>query len=179
MLAPTPAKHTGQTLKEGIERVVTGIKRAVEDYDGSTQLLIEISAGAGQVLGDTFDEVGEMVHGVQNLNGFGGVCFDTCHAFASGYDYRTPEGTENVLQQFDEQVGLEHLKLTHVNDSKMDLNSKMDRHQHIGEGFAGEEGLKNILTSKPFSRIDWILETKPEKRLQDIAKLKAIRTQKT
>lgn len=170
-----PGSHSEQTREEGIEKAKNGLEKILDGYKGATKLLIEISAGAGSVLGDTFEEVAEMMVTAKTTKGFGGICFDTCHAFASGYDFRTPEGVKKVLKQFDNTIGLEWLKLTHVNDSKMDLGGKRDRHEHIDKGFIGYAGLKEILTSKPFQKIDWILETESDGRLEDVKKLKKIR----
>ncbi len=176
--------HADQTAEEGIEKVATGIKEVLKGYTGTTELLIEIAAGAGSVLGDTFEEVGEIMKQIglstgpkakSDIPGFGGICFDTCHAFASGYDYRTPEATAETLKAFDTHIGLHYLKLTHVNDSKTELGGKKDRHEHIGEGFIGEQGIANILSSKPFMAIDWLLETEPEHREKDVKKLEKIR----
>jgi len=171
--------HTGQTVEEGIKKVADAIFQILDGYDGLTQLLLEISAGSGNIIGDTFDEMGEILAGLARLNlplgGLGGVCFDTCHAFAAGYDFRSPEKARSMLEKFDEKIGLEHLKLTHVNDCKIDLGQKKDRHDHIGRGFIGEEGIASILKTPEFSKIDWILETEPEGREEDIAKLKKIR----
>ncbi|MEK7194824.1 MAG: deoxyribonuclease IV [Patescibacteria group bacterium] len=170
-----PGSHSGQSREEGIEKAKNGLEKILDGYTGTTKLLIEISAGAGSVLGDTFEEVGKMMATVKKMDGFGGICFDTCHAFASGYDFRTADGAKKVLAQFDKTIGLEWLKLTHVNDSKIDLGGKRDRHEHIDKGFIGYAGLKEILTSKHFQGIDWILETETEGRLEDIKKLNEIR----
>lgn len=167
--------HAGQTLEDGLTRSAEAIKKILDKYSGSTGFLIEISAGAGNVLGDTFDEIGELVRESKELPGFAGICFDTCHAFASGYDFRTAQGAKKVLAEFDKKIGLKWLKLSHVQDSKTDLGGKKDRHEHIGEGFIGQDGLKELLTTKPFLAIDWILETEDEGRDQDVKKLKEIR----
>ena len=139
---------------------------------------MEISAGSGSVIGDTFEEVGQIVATVAKVEGFGGVCFDTCHAFASGYDFRTKEHTKTLLDKFDKSVGLGWLKLTHVNDSKFDFDQKKDRHEHIGKGFIGLEGFRELLGTEAFKKIDWILETQPEGRDQDLAVLKQVRDDK-
>ncbi len=171
--------YTNQTLEEGIKKVIDAIKRILFNYQGSTQFLIEISAGAGNVIGDTFEEIGEIVRAVKSLPGFGGICFDTCHAFASGYDYRTPAGAAAMLQQFDQTIGLEFLKLTHVNDSKVDLGMKRDRHEHIGQGFIGRDGLTSLLQTPEFMKIDWLLETEDDLREKDVKILKGIRAKKS
>ncbi len=164
--------YAEQTLSAGMSAAIEGLKKVLDGYTGSTEFLIEISAGAGSVLGATFAEVGEMVTALKKLRGFGGICFDTCHAFASGYDFRTTEGTQKVLAEFDEKIGLQYLRLTHVNDSKADLGGKKDRHEHIDKGYIGYEGLENLLTSKPFMAIPWILETESEGRPADVTALK-------
>lgn len=170
-----PGSYKDQVLEEAILKVRDALGKILDVYKGTTQFLVEISAGSGNVLGDTFEEVADMIKDAKKIRGFGGVCFDTCHAFASGYDFRTAEGAKKVLTEFDKEIGLEWLKMTHVNDSKFDLNGKRDRHEHIGKGFIGERGMASILTTEPFSKIDWILETESEGRKEDIKKLEEIR----
>lgn len=168
--------HSDQTLEEGITKASEAIEKILDGYMGTTKFLIEISAGSGSVLGDTFEEIGDIIKPIKNMPGFGGICFDTCHAFASGYDYRTKEGAKKVLDEFDKHIGLKLLRLTHVNDSKFDLNGKRDRHEHIGKGFIGKEGLAQLLRTKQFSSIDWILETEDIDRIKDVEALKDIRS---
>ncbi|MCC6404993.1 MAG: deoxyribonuclease IV [Candidatus Yanofskybacteria bacterium] len=170
-----PGSHTGRPLEEGVAAVQKGLEEILRGYTGSCELLVEISAGAGQVLGDTFQENADMIRPVLDATGFGGVCFDTCHAFASGYDFRTTTGVAAVLREFDATIGLKHLRLTHVNDSKTDLGGHKDRHEHIGKGFIDTEGIASILQTPAFARIDWILETESEGQDKDIAALRAIR----
>jgi len=176
--------HTGWELEPSLAQASKGIAKVLEGYTGSTQFLIEISAGAGNVLGDTFEEIAEMLRQIgistgpnaqSSIAGFGGICFDTCHAFASGYDYRSPEKTKQILEQFDQTIGLNYLKLTHVNDSKGDLGDHKDRHEHVGKGFVGQDGLASLLQSNAFRSIDWLLETENEERFEDVVKLKQIR----
>lgn len=170
-----PGSYKDQTLEQATEKVRDAIDKILDGYAGSCQFLVEISAGAGNVLGDTFQEVADMIDRAKGQPGFGGVCFDTCHAFASGYDFGTPEQAKLVLQEFDRLIGLEWLKMSHVNDSKTALGGKRDRHEHIGQGFIGIDGLAAILTTPAFAQIDWILETESEGRLDDIATLKGLR----
>lgn len=165
----------GQTPEGGIEKVTAAVQKILTGYQGATELLLEISAGAGNIIGDKFEEIGAIVSQAKNFSGFGGVCFDTCHAFASGYDFRTPVGLRSVLKEFDEEIGLKWLKLVHVNDSKFDLGQKKDRHEHIGRGFIGEEGIAALLSTPTFAALDWILETETEGRKADIKTLKKIR----
>lgn len=175
--------HTGQTVEEGITKVADAIRQILDGYSGITGLLLEISAGTGNIIGDTFDEIGAILQQINPLvsksnfeTSFGGVCFDTCHAFASGYDFRTPKKkAQAVLKEFDKKIGLEYLKLAHVNDSMVDLGGKRDRHEHIGDGFIGIDGISNLLKTPPFQKIDWLLETEDSRREDDIRILKQIR----
>jgi len=167
--------HTNQTVKEGISKVLDAIKKILNGYNGKTGLLLEISAGTGNIIGDTFKEIGDITKKVKHILGFAGICFDTCHAFASGYDFRTKVGVDNVLKELDKEIGLDYLKFVHVNDSKVDLGEKKDRHEHIGDGFIKKEGISNILTTSVFSKVDWVLETEDSKRKKDVLILKKIR----
>ncbi len=167
--------YKDQTAKEAVAKAIKGIRASLKDYKGTTELLIEISAGAGSVIGSTFEEVGDMVKGLVTESGFGGICFDTCHAFGSGYDFRTPTKAKLVLEEFDKHIGLKYLRLSHVQDSKVDLGGKRDRHEHVGDGFIGEKGLASLLKTPEFQAIDWLLETEHEKIKEDIKKLKKIR----
>ncbi len=167
--------HTGQSLKEGLQKVSDAVKEILEGYTGKTGFLMEISAGTGNVIGDTFEEIAFILKQVKRLEGFAGICFDTCHAFASGYDFRTTKKSKEMLKEFDKKIGLKYLKLSHINDSKVDLGGKRDRHEHIGDGYIGKEGMASLLTTPEFKRIDWLLETKDSKREADISALKEIR----
>ncbi len=158
--------------KEGVAAVVKGLKEVLKGYEGSCRCLVEISAGAGQVIGDTFDEVAGILDGVGRDDL--GVCFDTAHAFASGYDLRDKEGVSATMKAFDKAVGLERLALSHCNDSKVDLGARKDRHEHIGKGFIGTAGFKAITESKMFSGLDLILETEHDAIADDIAFLRKV-----
>lgn len=173
--------HADQSLDAGLSRVISGIKKILTGYTGSTKFLIEISAGSGSVIGSKFEEIGKIIAGLKNggfdkeASGFGGICFDTCHAFASGYDFLNPKNANLILKEFDQAIGLKYLKLTHVNDSKFELGMKRDRHEHIGEGFIGVKGLTSLLQTPEFLKIDWLLETEDDKRKNDLKILKNIR----
>lgn len=170
-----PGSHKGRTREEGIADAQHSLEKILDGYDGTCKLLVEISAGAGDVLGDMFEEVAEIIEPAKSISGFGGVCFDTCHAFASGYDFTNEQKAKSVLTSFDASIGLEWLKLTHVNDSKTPLGGNKDRHEHIGSGHIGTAGLKALLSTPAFQAIDWILETEPEGRPEDIGHLRKFR----
>ncbi|HEY4506776.1 MAG TPA: deoxyribonuclease IV [Candidatus Paceibacterota bacterium] len=167
--------HTGQTQEQGLERVSEALNSILDGYSGTTKLLLEVAAGTGNVMGDTFDELATILGGIKNIKSSVGVCFDTCHLFASGYDFRKPEQAEAILKEFDKKIGLNLLELVHVNDSKVDLGGKRDRHEHIGEGYIGEEGITSILSQESFAKIDWIIETDDDGREKDLEFLKKIR----
>lgn len=167
-------KDLGQ--EKGFAQLIEGLAEMLSKYKGATQFLIEISAGSGNIIGDTFEEIGEIVHHPKLKKHNIGVCYDTQHAFASGYDCRTPKTLDATLKKFDKEVGLKNLKLFHCNDSKTDLGSHRDRHEHIGQGKIGLEGFKNILKDKRLQNINFILETEHDKVMEDLNILRQIRS---
>ncbi|HAU65816.1 MAG: putative endonuclease 4 [Candidatus Uhrbacteria bacterium GW2011_GWF2_39_13] len=173
MFHPGSAKDVGQ--EEGELLVIAGLNTLLDGYEGSCQLLIEISAGAGMVMGDTFEELARFLHEAKQGKQIG-ICFDTQHAFASGYDIRTQKGLDNVLIQFDQQIGLQHLIASHCNDSKVDLGTHKDRHEHLGEGFMGLETFKQFIHHPKIQHLDLILETPIDgQRKKEIELLKTFR----
>ncbi|MBI5728827.1 MAG: deoxyribonuclease IV [Candidatus Magasanikbacteria bacterium] len=166
-------KDLGQ--KEGDKKVVAGLAEALKGYKGTTELLIEISAGAGAVIGDMFEEVAEILDAPKLKKYPMGVCFDTAHAFASGYDLRTPEAVAATFKKFDQTIGLKRLKMFHCNDSKADLNEHKDRHEHIGRGHIGEDGFRALLAHKAVQNLSFICETEHDFVREDLALLKKIR----
>jgi deoxyribonuclease-4 len=147
----------GVEEKKGLQMAKDGIEKILKDYKGSCQLLIEMSAGAGAIMGDKFEDIWEVL---QAKGGHKvGVCLDTQHAFASGYDFRNKEALDKTLKDFDDIIGLERLALIHVNDSAADLASHKDRHTHLGEGKIGLAGFEAIVKNKKLKDIDLILET--------------------
>ena len=186
--------HTGSgkdlDKAKAIKQAQAGLKKVLDGYKGSAQLLIEIAAGAGEILGDTFEEVAELMEPIKKHPGFGGVCFDTQHAWASGYDV----SKKDWIKKFDSAIGLKWLKMSHVNDSKVELGARKDRHEHIGEGLIGKRGMGGFLGSlatslpgllpspgeKGFNNVAYgamplILETEHDKVKIDIKILKSLR----
>jgi deoxyribonuclease IV len=147
--------------KEAIPKVVAGLKEILKGYDGSCQLLIENSAGSGQVIGDSLEEIAEIIKKTEKGNNKNslGVCFDTCHGFASGYDVRDKKSVKKTFGDFDKLIGLDRLKVIHLNDSKTELNSKKDRHADLGDGLIGKEGFLAMTDFPKFKKMDFILET--------------------
>jgi len=169
----TFAREKGFSL-EAFERVVKGLAKVVEGKK-SAPLLLEIAAGAGAVLGEKIEEMAFYLNSVPAL---AGLCFDTCHAFASGYDLRTEAEIANVFGKVEKQIGKDKLKLIHLNDSQGGLGSNKDRHAHLGEGLIGKESFRNLVDyfTKSHYNIDMILETPTETGLaKDLALLKEFR----
>ena len=175
MFHPGSFKDLGE--KEGMKQAQEGLVKVLDGYTGTTQLLIEISAGAGSVIGDTFEEVAELMRPIKKHKGFGGVCFDTQHAYGSGYDLRDEATVKKTLDNFDKVIGFEYLKMFHANDSKVDLGSNKDRHEHINEGQIGSKGFEAILRylKKKKLAVPLILETEHDKVETDIKLMKALR----
>lgn len=158
------------TREEGLEMTADGIGKVLKGYKGSTILLLEISAGAGNVIGGTFEELEYIIKncGSDNL----GVCIDSAHMFASGYDIKTKDGFKKTIENIKKTIGLKRIKLVHSNDSKIELGGHKDRHDHIGDGKIGTEGFKNLMA---VFNCDFIAETKDDKVKEDINILKSIR----
>ncbi|MFC1638673.1 deoxyribonuclease IV [Patescibacteria group bacterium] len=158
----------------GRELVAEGVTAILDGYAGTARLLLEISAGAGMIIGDRFEEMAEILDRVGDERV--GICFDTAHAFASGYDLRDEAAVQATLKEFDRHIGLDRLELTHINDSKVELGTRKDRHEHIGEGHIGQAGFEALMRQPAFARINWILET-PDDRSGDVKLLKKMRDQ--
>lgn len=175
MFHPGSFKDLGP--KDGMKQAQEGLKKVLDGYKGTTKLLIEISAGAGEVIGDTFEELAELMDPIKKSPHFGGICFDTQHAFGSGYDLTNPKSAKAVFAKFKKIIGLKYFAMSHANDSKVELGAHKDRHEHIGDGHIGKEGFKAIfgeLTANKLS-IPLILETEHDKVETDIKILKSLR----
>ena len=143
----------------------------------SCSLLLEITAGAGKIMGDSFEEIAYFIRETEkgiSKNKLG-VCFDTAHAFASGYDLRNKKAVQKTFDDFDKIIGIKKLKLIHCNDSKVDFNSHIDRHENIGEGKIGTEGFKALVNEPRLQDLDFILETPGGKQEEDLAVLRKLK----
>jgi len=156
---------------EATEKSAEMLKKTLDGYTGSAKLLIENSAGAGKIIGATFSQISEIIKKT-NHPALVGICMDTQHSFASGYDWRD---FENTIKKIDSEIGLENIKLIHANDSMTDLASHKDRHEHIGQGKIGIEAFQKIVTFAKEENIDMILETEHEKVKEDIELLRKLR----
>ena len=173
MFHPGSARDVGE--KEAMKYCIDGIRKVYDGYNGTTKLLIEMSAGAGMVIGDTFEELAELLAGVDQPEL--GICFDTAHAFASGYDLRTKKAVEQTFETFDQLIGLSRLKMSHCNDSKIELGGHKDRHEHLGDGYIGLKGFEAIVKYAKFNAdFTLILETEPEGVAKDLQLLQKLRS---
>lgn len=156
---------------EAAEKVAEMLSKTLDGYTGSTELLLENAAGAGKIIGATFSQLSKILKLVNHTK-LVGICIDTQHSFASGYDWTD---FENTLQRIDNEIGLEKIKLIHCNDSKTALSSRKDRHDHLGKGLIGEESFKNIVAFAKEKNITMIAETEYDFVSDDIALLKKFR----
>jgi deoxyribonuclease-4 len=176
-LVTHPGSHLGQGVEAGLERFVWGMDRAISaSSTSSIAVLIETTAGQGTNLGATFEQIASILGRSRHGHRLG-VCFDTCHCFAAGYDLRTPEAYEETMRRFHNVIGLERLKYLHLNDSKGELGSRLDRHEHIGKGKIGLAGFELLLKDARFRDHPMVLETPKGKNLtEDRKNLKVLRS---
>lgn len=171
-----PGSHLGEGKETGINRIVEAFDALFEqaqDFTGT--VLLETTAGQGTNIGYRFEHLRE----IRDRSAFPerfGICFDTCHTFAAGYDITTREGYVRVFEEFDRVLGLENLRVFHFNDSKKGLNCRVDRHEHIGRGAMGLEGFRFLMNDERFRGIPKILETpKGDNDEMDAINLKTLR----
>ena len=171
-----PGSHVGTGEEEGIKRISDNLNQLFDELqDNTVCLLLETTAGQGSHLGYTFEQIAQMIDGVENKAHIG-VCLDTCHIFAAGYSISDLKDYKTTMKKFDDIIGLDKLKIIHMNDSMKEFGSKKDRHEHIGKGHIGLEGFRNIVNDKRLSKVPMILEThKEEDLLDDIENLKVLR----
>ncbi len=141
-------KDLGQ--EKGMKQTQKGFVEVLEKYEKAsknpkTEFLLEIAAGSGEVIGDTFEELAELMEPLKKFKTFGGICFDTQHAFSSGYDIRDKKSVIETFKKFEKVIGLKWLKMSHINDSKVPLGGKKDRHEHIGDGEIGKKGFEALI----------------------------------
>jgi deoxyribonuclease-4 len=173
-LVTHPGSHLLAQPAEGIARLAEALNRLADDRPAAkTCVLLETTAGQGTNLGWRFEQLAEVLSllppplGASKGKGKGisktrprvGVCLDSCHVFAAGYDLRTPDKLARTLDRFDAIIGLDRLKAIHINDSRRELGSRVDRHEHIGCGFIGEAGFWSLLHEPRLAALPMILET--------------------
>jgi deoxyribonuclease IV len=158
-LVAHPGAHTGFGEEEGIKLIARSLNEVHTACPGyNVKVTLEITAGQGSCLGYRFEQIGKMIDATKENDRLR-VCFDTEHAFAAGYDIRMKEGYERTFMEFDEAIGLDRLGAFHLNDSKKEFNSRVDRHEHIGKGHIGLEAFRLLLDDKRFWGLPMCLET--------------------
>jgi len=158
-----PGSHLNMIgIEECLKRIAESINIVLDKTKGVTAV-IENTAGQGTNLGHTFEQLKAIIENVEDKSRVG-VCIDTCHAYTSGYDVKSAEGFNNTFQKFDEVIGFKYLKGMHLNDSKKEFGTRVDRHDNIGIGFIGEETFAILMNDSRFDNMPLILET-PEESL--------------
>ena len=158
-LVTHPGSHVGAGIEAGIKRVAEAINRIhVERPSGPAMTLLETTAGQGNTLGRTFEEIRAIIDLIEDKARVG-VCLDTCHIFAAGYDIRDAATYEATMAHFDLVIGIDRLKALHLNDSKFGLGERKDRHAHIGEGELGLEAFRLVVNDPRLAGLPGILET--------------------
>jgi deoxyribonuclease-4 len=154
-----PGCYTAGSEAEGLDLIAEGLTGLLrERRRGRTMVLLEQTAGQGTSLGATFEQLASIIAKMNDHRRVG-VCLDTCHLLAAGYDICSPEGYATTFKQFDRLVGFERLKVFHMNDSKKPLGSRVDRHEHIGRGCLGLEPFRRIVNDRRFRGLPMLLET--------------------
>jgi len=154
--------HKGTGEDKGIQRLVSALTEVAKTNKDVT-ILLENTAGQKNSVGSDFTQLAEIFFSLEPTNRFG-ICIDTCHAFAAGYDLRNEKSVKETFEKFDKEIGLKHLKILHLNDSKGDLGSHLDRHDHIGLGQIGSAGLSKVIKLMNKNKIPIILETPIDER---------------
>ena len=172
-----PGAHVGSGEEEGIKTIA----RSLDDIHAAcpgfqVRIALEITAGQGSNLGYRFEQIGSMIDATKESDRLR-VCFDTEHAFAAGYDIRAKEGYERTFAEFDEAIGLKLLAAFHLNDSKKEFHSRVDRHEHIGKGYIGVEAFRLLMNDQRFWGIPMCLETPKGPELEeDVENLTLLRS---
>jgi len=163
--------HMGTGEEFGTRNLVHACNSTIESVKNDVVILLENSAGTKNSIGSKFEDIRKILDQIEPRRRVG-VCLDTCHAFAAGYELRTKKDVQGVIDEFDKVVGLKELKIVHLNDCRGDLNSRMDAHEHIGMGHIGEQGFTAILSNEVLKSIPFIMETPIDNRKDDNGNLK-------
>lgn len=154
-----PGAHVGAGELDGIKTIAKSLDEVHKACRGyGAKVTLEITAGQGSNLGYRFEQIANIIDAIKENDRLR-VCFDTEHAFAAGYDLRTKEGYERTFGDFDEIIGIERLAAFHLNDSKKEFHSRVDRHEHIGKGFIGIEAFRMLMNDRRFWGLPMCLET--------------------
>lgn len=162
------------SLEEAIARISDSINTTFNDLKNNVILLLENTAGEGSEVGDKFSVIGSVIDRIEDRDGVG-VCLDTAHAFEAGYDLSTKKGLDDTLKELGDTIGLDRLYLLHLNDSKTPLGSHRDLHWHIGDGYIGLEGFRNIVNHPLLLHLPGIMETPRKDDRDDIKNMRTIK----
>jgi deoxyribonuclease IV len=168
-LVAHPGAHVGSGVDAGVKTVARSIDEAHAACKGfTTKVALEITAGQGTVLGSSFEQMAQIFNAVTEHERLR-LCFDTEHAFAAGYDLRTDDGYDRTFKELDEHIGIKRIVAFHLNDSLKPLNSRVDRHEHIGKGHLGADAFRRLLHDARFFGVTMCLETEPGDEMKEIA----------
>jgi len=171
-----PGSHGGDGVDVGLERFTRGLDMAIERGGAAVQVLVETTAGQGTGLGSSFTELAYILEN-SKFPELLGVCVDTCHIFAAGYELRTADGYQATVAAMESSIGIDKIRFFHLNDSKKDLGCRVDRHEHIGKGAIGLSGFKNLLNDSRFAGLPMTLETpKGDSLAEDRENLQILRS---
>lgn len=170
-----PGAHMGEGAASGVATLTDSFQRIFSQAPRDVRVLVENTAGQGTCLGAHFEELAEILERLPQGNL--GICFDSCHAFAAGYDLTSADSYAAVMAEFDRLIGAERLALFHLNDSKKGLGSRVDRHDHVGRGLIGRDGFQALMQDHRFIGCPKIMETPPgDEHCEDLANLALLRT---
>ena len=166
--------HMGAGQDLGLERITGAINSAVAENPSNVRVLLENTAGTKNSMGSSFEDLKRILARIDDRRRVG-ICFDTAHAYAAGYDLHSPRGVEETLARFNSVLGFDILKVIHLNDSKVGLGSGRDRHEHIGMGYIGEKGFRAFLKHEAVRSLPLIMETPIDERRDELGNLRKVR----
>jgi deoxyribonuclease-4 len=166
--------HLGEGSDIGLEKIVAAINRTLSENPNDVMLLLENTAGTKNSMGSSFEDLKRILDRVENRARVG-VCFDTAHAYAAGYDLHSPRGVDDTLGKFNSVLGVNILKVIHLNDSQVGLGSGRDRHEHIGLGYIGEQGFRALFKHEAVRNLPFIMETPIDERGDEKENMRRVR----
>jgi deoxyribonuclease-4 len=166
--------HLGRGEIFGLNRVIKACNNSLSLVNNNVTILLENTAGTKNSVGSTFENLNYVINNITSSRRVG-ICFDTAHAFAAGYDFRGKEDVNRSLSLFNEIIGLDKIKVIHLNDSKFPFNSHSDRHEHIGLGHIGENGFQELFRHKFLNKCPIILETPIDSQYDDVYNLNKVK----
>jgi len=172
-LVTHPGHYGRKGETDALRRISAAVRRALTAVPNDVAILLESTAGQRREMGSQFRQLGMLLEQVDD-RGRVGVCLDTAHAFAAGYDLSTRKGLDLALKEFGRTIGRDRLRLLHLNDAKAPLGSRVDRHWHIGEGYIGAEGMKRIVTHPLLTELPAVMETPKKKADDDIRNMETV-----